>query len=138
MKRIMALDVGEKRVGVAVSDPLGLTAQPCATLKREDPEKLLGQIKKIADERGVARIIVGIPYNIRGEEGDSAKKIREFARCLHEYTGIETDIEDERFSSAVSERIMLWADVSRKKRKGNIDKMAAAVILQGFLDRETG
>jgi putative holliday junction resolvase len=138
MKRIMALDVGEKRVGVAVSDPLGITAQPVSVLKRENFEKLMQILRELIDEFGVGRLVVGVPYNMRGEEGISAGKIMEFIELMKKNIDIEVDLMDERFSTAFSERAMLEADATRKKRRENIDKVAAAVILQGYLDKTEG
>ncbi len=138
MKRIMALDVGEKRVGVAVSDPLGITAQPLSVLKREDFEKLMQTLRELIDEFGVGKMVVGVPYNMRGEKGRSAGKIMEFIELMKKNIDIEVDLMDERFSTAFSERAMLEADARRKKRKENIDKVAAAVILQGYLDKTEG
>ncbi len=138
MKRIMALDVGEKRVGVAISDPLGITAQPVSVLKREDFEKLMQTLRELIDEFGVGKVVVGVPYNMRGEEGRSAGKIMEFIELMKKNIDIEVDLMDERFSTAFSERAMLEADATRKKRKENIDKVAAAVILQGYLDKTEG
>ncbi len=138
MKRIMALDVGEKRVGVAVSDPLGITAQPVSVLKRENFEKLMQTLRELIDEFEVGRMVVGVPYNMRGEEGRSAGKIMEFIELMKKNIDIEVDLMDERFSTAFSERAMLEADATRKKRRENIDKVAAAVILQGYLDKTEG
>ncbi len=138
MKRIMALDVGEKRVGVAISDPLGITAQPVSVLKREDFKKLMQSIRELIDEFGVGKVVVGVPYNMRGEKGSSAVKIMEFIELMKKNIDVEVDLMDERFSTAFSERAMLEADATRKKRRENIDKVAAAVILQGYLDKTGG
>ena len=135
IKRIMGLDVGEKRVGVALSDPLGITAQPHTVLERQDTKSLLDSIKNIIDEYGVSKIVVGMPYDMKGEKGKSAEKIQEFINILEKETGLETDTADERFSTAFSQKAMLEADASRRKRKKNIDKIAAAVILQGYLEK---
>ena len=135
MKRTMAIDIGEKRIGVALSDPLGITAQPHSVLENNDPEKLFAGLREIIEEYGVTKLVAGVPYGLNGEKGASAKKIMEFVGRLRENVDVEIDTVDERFSTALSMRAMLEADVSRKKRRHNIDKVAAAVILQGYLDR---
>ncbi len=135
MKRIMALDIGEKRIGVAISDPLGITAQPHCVLENEKPAELFARLGEIIEEYGVTKLIAGVPYGLRGEKGKSAEKVMEFIAHLRENIDIETDTVDERFSTALSLKAMLEGDASRKKRSQNIDKIAAAVILQGYLDR---
>ncbi len=135
LERIMGLDIGERRVGVALSDPLGITAQPHKVLERQDTKSLLDSIKSIIDEYEVSKIVVGMPYDMKGEKGKSAEKIQEFIIILEKETGLEIDVADERFSTAFSRKAMLEADASRRKRKKNIDKIAAAVILQGYLEK---
>lgn len=132
--RIMGIDIGEKRVGVALSDPLGLTAQPHAVIEYTGPENLIRQLLDIAAEYEVGKIIAGVPYGLDGQKGESAEKILAFIRRLEENTDIEIETADERFSTAFSQKAMIEADASRKKRRRNIDKVAAAVILQGYLD----
>jgi putative holliday junction resolvase len=131
----MALDIGERRIGVAVSDPLGITAQPRAVLENTGHEKVSKKLKEIIDEYGVTKVIAGLPCGLRGERGKSAEKIMEFVRLLEKNINMGIEAVDERFSTALSRKAMLEADASRKTRRKNIDKVAAAVILQGYLDR---
>ncbi len=130
----MAIDIGEKRVGVALSDPLGLTAQPHAVIQYSSEEHLIQQLLEIAAEYEAGKIVAGVPYGLEGERGESAEKILAFIRRLGENTDIEIETADERFSTAFSQKAMLEAGASRKNRRRKIDKVAAAVILQGYLD----
>jgi putative holliday junction resolvase len=136
MKRIMGLDPGEKRIGIALSDPLGITAQPYAVIEKNSGSKLIEKLKEIIEKKDVGKIVVGMPYSLKGEKGESAEKTMEFIRYLNKNTGIEIEITDERFTTAFSERVMLEGNASRKKRRQNIDKIAASVMLQGYLDRK--
>lgn len=138
MKRIMSVDIGEKRVGVALSDPLRLTAQPHSVLENDGPEGVSRKLKKIMDENQVDTIIAGVPYGLRGEKGRAAEKILAFIRLLEENTGIKIETLDERFTTALSQRAMLEANASRETRKKKIDKVAAAVLLQCYLDGRGG
>lgn len=132
--RVLAVDLGDKRVGLAVSDPLGLTAQGLDTLERRGDRVDLEALRQTCAEREVARIVVGLPRNMDGSEGPRAQKSRAFARRLHEATGLPVFLWDERLSSAEAERVLIAADVSRQKRKQAVDRMAAQVILQGYLE----
>ena len=133
--RVMGLDVGTKTIGVALSDELGLTAQPLTTIKRtgirKDMEKLLG----LMEEHGVEMLVVGVPVNIDGTIGERAKSVLAFVERLREATDAEIRTWDERLSTAAVERVLIEGDMSREKRKKVIDRLAAAYILQGFLDR---
>ena len=135
MMRIMGLDVGTKTIGVALSDELGLTAQPLTTIKRtgirKDMEKLLG----LMEEHGVEMLVVGVPVNMDGTIGERAKSVLAFVERLREVTVVEVRTWDERLSTAAVERVLIEGDMSREKRKKVIDRLAAAYILQGFLDR---
>lgn len=138
MNRLMSIDIGEKRVGVALSDPLRLTAQPHSVIENDGPEGVSRKLKKIIQEYSVEKIIAGVPYGLKGEKGEAAEKIMDFIRVLGENTGMEIETVDERFSTAFSQRAMLEADASRKARRTKIDKVAAAVLLQGYLDKTGG
>jgi putative Holliday junction resolvase len=133
--RILGLDVGEVRIGVAVSDPLGTIALPREVIRRKSPQKDAEAIRQIAHDVQAERIVVGIPLNREGKPGDQARKVLEFAQVLQAVTGIEVITQDERFSTAAAQRALLEADVSRRKRKEVIDKVAAQYILQTYLDR---
>lgn len=134
MSRILALDVGERRIGVAVSDALNMTAQGLQTLSRKDDETTLARIKALVKEYNVSRIAVGIPFNMDGSKGASAAYVESFIKGLKKEIALEVATVDERLTTAQGERILLDADVSRKKRKASIDKIAAQLILQTYLD----
>ncbi|MBS2028408.1 MAG: Holliday junction resolvase RuvX [Deltaproteobacteria bacterium] len=132
--RLMGLDVGDKTVGVAVSDELGLTAQGVTTVERRSWAHDLAELKAIAEEYEVQKLVVGLPLNMDGSEGPRAQTSRAFAERASAALGIPFDLWDERLSTAEVQRLLISADVSRKKRKQVVDKLAAQVILQGYLD----
>lgn len=134
--RIMGLDVGDKTIGVAVSDHLGITAQGVKVVQRTNIERDFAQLKNIADAYGVRHMVVGLPKNMDGTIGPRAKKCQCFARKAEERLGIPVTLWDERLTTAAAERTLLTADVSRRRRKQVIDKMAAMLILQAFLDAQ--
>lgn len=129
--RVMALDVGEKTVGVAVSDPLGMFATPRETLKRDglELEKLL---RLIADEE-IGEVVVGMPLSLNGTRGPSAEMAQKFADLLTQRASVPVSTFDERLTTAQAERVLIAADTRREKRKKVIDQVAAAIILEGFL-----
>lgn len=131
--RIMGLDVGEKRIGIALSDPLGWTAQGHSVLHCKNLQSDLKHLQDLCHEYEVTLIIVGLPRNMNGTLGPKAREVQEFAGQLAAYTGIEVDFWDERLTTLSAERTLLEADVSRRKRKQVIDKLAAVNILQGYL-----
>jgi putative Holliday junction resolvase len=132
----MGLDVGEKRIGIAISDPMGWTAQGHSTLHRKRLQNDLMLIKEICEEHEVEKIVLGFPLNMNGTVGPKAIEVQTFGDQLQQITGLAIDYWDERLSTVSSERVLIDADVSRKKRKGVIDKLAAVTILQGYLDRQ--
>ncbi|MFZ5943349.1 MAG: Holliday junction resolvase RuvX [Bacillota bacterium] len=134
MQRIMGLDVGEKRIGIAVSDPLKITAQSIETLNRENLKKDINYILKLAQEYNVEELVVGLPKNMNGTIGPQAEKVKEFVEHLLRIKGIKVKYIDERLSTVAAEKTLISGDVSRKKRKQVIDKLAATVILQTYLD----
>src|SRR4051794_14865999 len=119
--RTMGLDVGTKTIGIAVSDELGITAQGVTTVRRVGPRKDVAEVKRIALERDVTRVVVGLPLNMDGSEGPRALASREFGDALAAETGLPIEYQDERLSTVEAERVLLAGDVSRKKRKGVID-----------------
>ena len=131
MKRILAIDFGEKRLGLAVSGPLNITAQGLETVKRKDSLKA---IKSLISQYVISKIVVGLPLNMNGTKGARAVATEEFVESLKKGTGIDIELIDERLTSAQGERMLLEADVSRSKRKSSIDKIAAQLILQTYLD----
>ncbi len=142
--RIMGLDFGSKTVGVAVSDLLGITAQGVETITREEENKLrrtCARIEELIQDYEIETIVLGYPKNMNNTAGDRAKKTEEFKDMLERRTGIPVVLWDERLTTAASERILMESGVRRENRKAVIDKVAAGLILQGYLDslkRETG
>ena len=133
--RIMALDVGSKRIGVALSDPLKITAQGLQTFQRTSLEEDIKGLWQIIDEHEVSQLVEGLPKNMDGTIGFKAEEVQQFIADLTAERKIETIWIDERLTTVSAERVLLEADVSRAKRKKVIDKMAAVVILQSYLDR---
>lgn len=132
--RIMGLDVGDKTIGVALSDPLGWTAQGLEVIRRDTLEKDMNRLCQIIDEYTVEKILVGMPKNMNATIGPQGEKVLAFIEELKEKIDLPIKTWDERLSTVAAERMLIQADVSRSKRKKVIDKMAAAVILQGYLD----
>ena len=134
MPRILALDVGEKRIGVAVSDELNITAQAVTTIKRTSEVDTVAEIRALIERYGASKIIIGMPFNMDGTKGRSAEMVEGFASFLKLKLPVEIEMIDERLTSSQGERILLDADISRKKRKSVIDKIAAQLILQAYLE----
>ena len=136
--RIMGLDVGSKTVGVAVSDAFGWTAQGLKIIQINEEQEEFGfdQIGSLIEEYEVNKIVVGFPKNMNGTIGPRGEASQFYADELHKRFGLPVVLWDERLTTVAAERILLEADVSRKKRKKVIDKMAAAMILQGYLDSQ--
>ena len=129
--RIMGLDIGDKTIGVAVSDIMGITAQGVKTIRRESKKKDIEELK----ERQVNKIVSGLPKNMNGTLGPQGEKVLKLCELIKEETGLEIDFWDERLTTVAAERSLIEGDVSRKKRKKVIDMLAAVIILQGYLDR---
>lgn len=135
--RIMGLDFGSKTVGVAVSDPLLLTAQSLEIIRRKSENKLrqtYARIEELVQEYEVEKFVVGLPKNMNATEGDRADKSRAFADGLFRRTGIEVVLWDERLTTVAAQRTMMEAGVRRENRKEYVDAIAASFILQGYLD----
>lgn len=132
--RIMGLDVGEKRIGIALSDEMGWTAQAHSVLTRTNLEEDLQKIIDICKENEVTEIVVGLPKNMNGTLGPKAIEIQEFGDSLKKASSLPIIFYDERLSTVSAEKLLIKADVSRQKRKQVIDKIAAANILQTYLD----
>ena len=133
--RYIGLDVGDRTIGVAVSDPLNYTAQGITTVRRKSLEKDLGNLHEIFDSYEIQEIIVGLPKNMNGTIGPQAEKAMAFGAVLEKEFGLTVVFWDERLTTMAATRAMLEADMSRKKRKGLVDKIAATYILQGYLDK---
>lgn len=136
MKRAMALDMGTKRIGVALSDPLGLIAQGYCTIERESDAAALEKIGEFIREKDIGAVVVGYPVTLSGRVGERARDAALFARKVAERFTVETVMVDERLSTAEVEKLLIQADISRKRRRQVRDKMAAQLILQKYLDRE--
>lgn len=133
--RYIGLDVGDRTIGVAVSDPLGYTAQGITTVRRKSLEKDFEKLREIFKDYEILGIVVGLPKNMNGTIGPQAEKAMEFGRVLEEEFGHKVIYWDERLTTMAAHRVMLEADMSRKKRKTLVDKIAATYILQGYLDK---
>jgi len=135
--RILGLDVGDKTIGVAVSDEMGWTAQGVETIKRQSLEKDFSRLQELIAQYGVTQIVVGLPKNMNGTIGPRGEGCQAFANQLAERTSLPVQMWDERLTTMAAEKMLISADVSRQKRKKVIDKMAAVLILQGYLDAKT-
>ena len=134
MMRILALDLGKKRIGCALSDPLGITAQPLTHVKRVSLKEDLEAIRRLIEDNEVTLIVMGMPYDSHGNVGAAGEYTEKFAEKLKRSLGLPVEFQDERFSTVAVERVLIDGGVSRAKRKGVVDKQAAAYILQGYLD----
>jgi len=136
--KIIGLDVGSKTIGVAVSDALGLTAQGLTTIKwnENNIHSADEQLKKIIEEHEIGKAVIGLPKHMNGSIGERGKASERFAEHFKKTHHIPTVLWDERLSTIAAERTLLEADVSRQKRKKVIDKIAAMMILQGYLDQK--
>ena len=132
--RILALDFGTKRIGLALSDELLITAQGMDSIYRKNLQADLNTISTIAKENNVSEVVVGLPLNMNGSPGDKAKEVMEFIDNLAKVIDISIKTWDERLTSIQAERTLLEADISRAKRKRFSDKLAAQIILQSYLD----
>ncbi len=132
--RVLGLDFGTERVGVAVSDELGIIAQPIEFIHRRPAASLWERLRALHRDFSCERILIGMPRNMDGSYGPAAESVKQFIEQLRQEMDVPIQTWDERLSSVQANRVLLQANVSRKKRRGNIDKMAAAVILQSYLD----
>ncbi len=134
--RVLGLDVGEKTIGVAVSDGLGISAQGVLVIRRQSKEKDMAALLKIIEEYEAGRIIIGLPKNMDGSLGPQAEKALAFAEMLKKRFGLPVEAYDERLSTVLAQKALIEGGASRAKRKTVIDMLAAQVILQGWLDRK--
>lgn len=135
--RILGLDFGSKTVGVAVSDPLGLTAQGLETITRKQENKLrrtLARLEELVREYEVEKIVLGFPKHMNNDVGERAERTLEFKEMLEKRTGVLVELWDERLTTVSAERVLIESQVRREDRKQYIDKIAAVFILQGYLD----
>lgn len=134
MKRIIALDYGDRRIGIAVSDLLGITAQPVGFLTVNGKNDAVEQLKKVFLEYDPCKIVLGLPLNMDGTEGERVEKTRRFAEFLSEETGLETDFFDERLTTVYADRTLNSMNVKGKKKTGKKDSLSATLILQGYME----
>jgi len=132
--RIIGLDIGDRTIGVAVCDPLGLTAQGITTIKRKSVVLDIEEISKICKHYEVESIVAGLPKNMNGTIGPQGEKVQRFCDVLLETLNLPIKMWDERLTTVAANRVMLEGDLSRAKRKKIVDKIAATFILQGYLD----
>ncbi len=135
----MGLDFGSKTVGVAMSDPLFLTAQGIEIIRRKSPGKLrqtLARIEELAAEYEVAKIVLGYPKNMNNTEGERCEKTLEFKEMLEKRTGLDVVLSDERLTTVMADKAMIEGGIRRENRKEYVDKLAAVFILQNYLDSE--
>ena len=132
-KRIMCLDVGEKRIGVAISDPLQKIAQPLAVITRRDIRSDLKSIQELAVKNDVSTLIVGLPLTLKSREGPQAQKVLQFCESLKQL-GLEVVMWDERMTTKIAENMLVGAGIKRRSRREVLDKIAAVLILQSYLD----
>lgn len=135
--RIMGLDFGSKTVGVAISDPLFITAQGIEIIRRKEENKLrqtLARIEELIVEYEVGEIVLGLPKNMNATEGERVEKTKEFADKLSRRTGLAVTFWDERLTTVAADKAMMEAGIRRENRKEHVDKLAAVFILQGYLD----
>lgn len=134
--RILGLDLGSVTLGVAISDGLGIIANPIGTYKiiKNDLQDALNYVKLLVSEHRVEKVVLGLPKNMNGTIGPQAEYSLEFKKLIESELDLEVIMIDERLTSRIANQVMLKADISRKKRKANVDKLAATIILQAYLD----
>ena len=133
-RRIMALDVGSRRIGVAVSDPLGITAQGLQTIQRQNKRRDLESLRRLLAEYQIKEVVVGLPLRLSGAEGTQSGKMRLFADDLRRQLGVTVHLWDERWTSTEANRLLRETDLSIEKRAKAVDRMAATLILQSWLE----
>ncbi len=131
---IISVDLGKARTGLAISDKTGFLASPLDMIEEKSPAKILEKVAKVVTDNKAELIVVGLPKNMDGTEGDSARTAREFASKLTELTQIKTVMQDERGTTITAHSYLSQRDVRGKKRKAQVDTVAAAIILQDYLD----
>ncbi len=132
--RILALDLGKRRIGLAISDPLGITAQGLPNLLRTNKRTDLAAIRQLAREREVALILLGNPMNMRGTEGRQSGWVREFAEALRTALGLPVKLWDERLTSVEASRVLRASGIGIEKRAAAVDRLSAVILLQSYLD----
>jgi putative Holliday junction resolvase len=134
--RILALDLGKKRIGLALSDPLGITAQGLPTLQRTNMREDLAALQTLADRHQVTLLLMGHPLHMSGREGRQAAYTREFAERLQQRTGLAIKFWDERLTTVEAQRVLRQSGISIEKRARAVDQLAAVILLESYLDSE--
>jgi len=134
--RVLGLDVGSKTIGMAVSDPLGITAQGLPTYRRQNKRLDFEELRKVIEEFEVREIVVGLPLRMSGAEGTQSEKMRQFADELREKLGLPVYLSDERLTSAEANRLLRETEMSIKRRGEVVDRMAAVLILQSWMEQQ--
>lgn len=132
--RVLGLDVGSRTIGLAVSDPLGITAQGLATIRRRNKRADLAALAEVISAYGVAELVVGLPLRMSGDESRQSERVREFASMLEEHFGLRLHLWDERLSSVEANRVLRTTEMSIRKRAAAVDRLAAVLILQSWLE----
>jgi putative Holliday junction resolvase len=132
--RILGLDVGTKRIGVALSDELGWTAQPLETFVRRSLEVDLQHIRTLVSDYAVAEIVVGLPLDLRGRAGPAAQGVKQFVEAIRTVVGIPVVEWDERFTTRAAQQVLVESGLRRRKRKKLVDRIAASILLQSYLE----
>jgi putative pre-16S rRNA nuclease len=133
-RRVLALDVGSKRIGVAVSDPLGITAQGLETIQRQNKRKDMETLGRLLKDYEVREVVVGLPLRLSGAEGTQSEKMRRFASDLESHFGVTVHLWDERWTSTEANRLLRETELSIEKRGRAVDRMAAILILQSWME----
>ena len=133
-QRILALDLGKKRIGLALSDELGITAQGLPTLERRNKRTDFAALRSLVQQNNVRQIVLGLPLRMSGEEGTQADWVRAFAEELKGQVDVPVDLRDERWTSKQAERVLMGSGIHKDDRKPAIDRMSAVILLQDYLD----
>lgn len=135
---IISVDLGKARTGLAICDKTGFLASPLMVIEEKSPAQILSKVCKVITDNKAELVVVGLPKNMDGSEGESAKNAREFAKNVTENTGIKTVMQDERGTTITAHGYLSQRDVRGKKRKATVDQVAASIILQDYLDKNRG
>ncbi len=136
-KRVLGIDLGSVRVGLAVSDPLGIIAQGMETLKVSSDSQVIEHIRELVQEKNIGEVVLGLPLNMNGTEGPAAKRCQAFGRELQKAIEVPVTLWDERLTTVAAEKQMINFDLSRRKRRKMADRVAAQILLQSYLDSIT-
>ena len=134
--RNIGLDIGDKRIGVAMSDPEGILASPLATISRDSDDIAISAILELVSRHNVQRIVIGFPYSLDGNVGSQANKVMDFIKRLSKCTEADIKVQDERLSTKATENLLIEAGIKNSRRKERLDAATAAYILQGYLDSQ--